>query len=388
MGTVLNKSEHTTILALSWRDIKAPQAGGAEIYTHEILRRAAAHGMRIIHFSPLYYGGVGDELIDEVRYIRKGGIFSVIWHAFRFYRINRSKIDFVIDQCNTHRFFTKFWVNQNKRIFLIFQLTCEIWDYVMPPPWNWIGKHLEKSMLKLSKNDVTITESKSTQSELIQVGYKRELIHLIPVGLNSAVMFLSELTAKQVHPTFIYVGRYAKYKGIDNSITAFGIVKKLYPLAKLWIVGKVDETYLRGTLFSISNECGLTIGESESCDVIIKGFVSEEEKMKLQSQSHALLFPSIREGWGMIVSEAAAVGTPSIVFNSPGCRDAVDYGRAGYLCRENTDEELARLMISTQRDIERYNKIRTDAYHFSTQLRWDASASRFISLVEFLVEKK
>ena len=41
----------TTILALSWRDIKSPKAGGAEVHTHEMLSRADMDKYKIYHFA-------------------------------------------------------------------------------------------------------------------------------------------------------------------------------------------------------------------------------------------------------------------------------------------------------------------------------------------------
>ena len=43
----------------------------------------------------------------------------------------------------------------------------------------------------------------------------------------------------------------------------------------------------------------------------------------------ALMFPSIREGWRIPVTEAGCVGTPSIVYDLPGIREVADYGRTG-----------------------------------------------------------
>ena len=76
----------------------------------------------------------------------------------------------------------------------------------------------------------------------------------------------------------------------------------------------------------------------------------------------------------MIVTEAAAVGTPSIVYNCTGGIDAVDYGRAGYLCRENTPEELCRIMKESIEDREKYSRLRINAYKFSMKFSWNTSA--------------
>ena len=54
------------------------------------------------------------------------------------------------------------------------------------------------------------------------------------------------------------------------------------------------------------------------------GRVDEETKRQLMAQAHVLIVTSVREGWGLVVDEAAAVGTPSIGYNVPGLRDSVD----------------------------------------------------------------
>ena len=79
----------------------------------------------------------------------------------------------------------------------------------------------------------------------------------------------------------------------------------------------------------------------------------------------------------MIVTEAAAVGTPSIVFNTTGCCDAVNYGEAGYLCLSNTVEELYNKMLMCVENKDEYEQMRKRAYEFSNKFNWDKSAEEF-----------
>ena len=83
------------------------------------------------------------------------------------------------------------------------------------------------------------------------------------------------------------------------------------------------------------------------------------------------MFPSIREGWGIPITEAGVVGTPSIVYNSPGIRDAVDGGKAGYLCQSNSVEELMEMMRLSIDDAALYQEKKQWAYDFSKEFRWD-----------------
>lgn len=73
----------------------------------------------------------------------------------------------------------------------------------------------------------------------------------------------------------------------------------------------------------------------------------------------------------MIVTEAAALGTPSIVYDAPGCRDAVDRGRTGYLCSENSPENLAHLMCKTLEEEDAYRDMRIKAYQFAQGFSWE-----------------
>lgn len=85
----LPKENRITILSLSWRDIKSPVSGGAEVHTHEMLSRVNHEKYRVIHLSALYNGMKDYECIDGVEYIRKGNIFTVIWYAFWYYKRNK-----------------------------------------------------------------------------------------------------------------------------------------------------------------------------------------------------------------------------------------------------------------------------------------------------------
>lgn len=378
-----------TILFLSWRDIKSPKKGGAEVYTHEMLKLVDKNKYRIIHFSPLFQGGLEKEVIDDILYFREGGLLSVIGKARKYYRDNMGNIDFVVDQCNTHRFFTPLWVERKKRIFFIHQLTREIWNMNSKFPISTIGRKTETPFLRLSKNDYTMTVSNSTKNDLINVGFNSSKVFILPEGIDFENWEKEDFLKKDEN-TFIYVGRFVNYKGIDATIEAYAKIKKEYSNAKLWILGKKDENYIKEKLLPVIKRENLTFGDKEQLDkdIIFFGFVSGEEKLSLMSRSHALLFPSQREGWGLIVTEAAAVGTPSIVYNSPGIIDAVDFGKAGYMCSINNITELYNLMKKSIEEKEDYEKMRNNAYEFSLKFHWKNTAIEFQKFIEYIINKE
>lgn len=395
----IGKSDKVTILALSWRDIKAPKAGGAEVHTHEMLSRVDKDKFRIYHFSPKCGELPEEEILDGVTYLRNGNVITVIFAAMKFYKKNKANIDFVIDQCNTHRFFTPFWVEGEKRIFYIHQLTKEIWDYSAKFPLSKIGKLTEEWMLRLNKKDAVITVSDSTKQELIDRGYQADKIKIIHNGVSFIPWKEEEWYEKEQEPTFIYAGRYSPYKGIDVSIQAFAELKKEYPNAKLWIIGRKDMDYVDKNILPICKEHDLQWTdverdangneiEPQQGDIISWGYVSEEKKLELLSRAWTLLFPSIREGWGIPITEAGCVGTPCIAFDSPGIREAIDYGNAGYLCKENSTKgllEQMRLVISEENV---YSDKRKKAYQYSSQFLWDEVGKEFGKFINRLCNEK
>jgi len=361
------------LLFLSWRDIKAPKKGGAEVFTHEMLKLVDKNKYEIVHFSPKFKGSKSNELIDGVRYLRKGNIFSVILWSMLHYFKNIKDYDYVVDQCNVHRFFTPFWVPRKKRIFFIHQLARELWLRNWKKPFSLIGYHSEDFMTKIYNNNITLTVSNSTKKDLLALNFKDEFVKILPEGINFEPWDPSEFFKKDLEYTFTYVGRYAKYKGIDSAVKAFGEFKRMYPNSKLWLVGKENKVFKEDVLLPICRLYNLNVDK----DIVFHGFVSEEKKLELMSRSHAIIYPSDREGWGLTVTEAAAVGTPSIVYNSAGLIDAVNQGEAGFLAKANTPIGLLDEMIKSVENSNLYESVKKSAYSYSKQFQWSITADVF-----------
>ena len=146
-----------------------------------------------------------------------------------------------------------------------------------------------------------------------------------------------------------------------------------------------NDKYIKESLIPRMNRYNLSYGNSfDDKDITFWGFVSDDEKYNLMSRSHALIFPSTREGWGLTVTESAVVGTPSIVYNSPGLVDAVNHGEAGYLCNINTPETIYSNMLKILENREAYETMRSLAYSFSKQFHWDNTSQSFENFLTFI----
>ncbi len=131
----------------------------------------------------------------------------------------------------------------------------------------------------------------------------------------------------------------------------------------MWIIG---DGYFRKKLESF-----------ETKDVTFYGHISNEKKYDLLSRAHIILVPAVREGWGLIVTEANAMGTPAIGYDVPGLRDSIRHLETGITVMEKTPAAMAQQVISLLRDPDRLFKYSRNALEFSRQFSWDNTVNLF-----------
>ncbi|MEI6453868.1 MAG: glycosyltransferase, partial [Actinomycetes bacterium] len=107
--------------------------------------------------------------------------------------------------------------------------------------------------------------------------------------------------------------------------------------------------------------------------VSFAGRLNDEELLDLYRRASLVASASLREGWGMTLTEAAACGTPAVASDIAGHRDAVDAGRSGLLVKDAMDigKTIADLLDSP----ERLSQLSEGALARAAELSWDATAS-------------
>lgn len=355
------------ILWFNWRDIKNPEAGGAEVFTHEVSKRLIDKGHNITLFTSQFPNSLKAEEIDDVKIIRNGGKYRVYYKARDHYNDYKNNYDIVIDEINTRPFLTPKFVKE-KRIFALFhQLAADFWFYETRFPINYIGYYyLEKKWLSYYRNITTLTVSNSSRADLLALGFKK--VFMVPQGLSANP--LSELKQKEPDPVIVYLGRLKKAKLPHHAIHAFSMIKSEIPNAKMWVIG---DGYMRMKLER----------DSGNNDVTFFGAIRDDLKYNLLSKAHLVLVPSIREGWGLVVTESNAMGTPVIAYNVPGLRDSVKDGNTGLLVKENSPRGLADSAIHLLKNKCLMNKFSLRALEFSRQFSWDKTAEVFNEIIRF-----
>ncbi len=353
------------ILIYNWRDIKNPDAGGAEVFTHEILRRIAGKCRNITWFTSSFPGCKKEEVVDGINIIRDGGKYTVYLKARDYYKkYFKGNFDIIIDEINTVPFFTPEFVNHGeKTVALIHQLAREFWFYETKFPINYLGRYFfEDRWLRKYVGIPTMTVSESTKKDLTDLGYKN--ISIIPEGINFKP--LDKVAEKEKDTTLIFVGRLKKAKMPEHPIKAFEIIRNKMPNAKLWVVG---DGYFRKELQKMAGD-----------GVEFFGAIPHEKKLELMSRAHAILVPGVREGWGLVVTEANAMGTPAIGYNVPGLRDSIRDGKTGLLC-EPDPEAMAAKAFELFSDNALRERLSRNALSWAGEFNWDKSAEEFFKTV-------
>ncbi len=354
------------ILIYNWRDIKNPEAGGAEVFTHENAKRWVEKGHNVTWFTSSFPGCKKEEVIDGIAIIRDGGKYTVYLKAREYYKkYFKANFDIIIDEINTVPFFTPEFVNNGEKIVaIIHQLAREFWLYETPLPVAILGRYLlEDYWLKKYRDIPTMTVSESTKKDLKGLEFKN--VSIVPVGINFKP--LEKVPEKEKDPTLIFVGRLKKVKSPDHVIKAFKIIKEKIPNTKLWIVG---DGYYRSELENMAGD-----------GVEFFGRVSGKSKLELMSRAWAILVPGIREGWGLIVTEANAMGTPAIGYDIPGLRDSIRNPENGILV-EPMAEKMAEKAIDFILDIKLCERLSIGALEHSKQFNWSRSAKETLNFLE------
>lgn len=133
---------------------------------------------------------------------------------------------------------------------------------------------------------------------------------------------------------FAFAGRLTADKGVNELLAAFLNVEEKYQHVKLLMMGGMDNHE------SLNQE--LMEYAKKTKNVIFTGNVSNVEEY--YAASDVFVAPSYREGFGLVVVEAEAMGLPAIVSNVPGQVDAIKENETGLTCEVKDSKSLENAM--------------------------------------------
>ncbi len=295
------------ILILTWRDLRHPQAGGAELYTEQVAKRWVERGHEVTLFAAAVADVPAVERVDGYTVVRAGSRYTVYTKARSWWRQvgQYQGFDLVIDMINTVAFEAHTWIEGVPIVGFIHQTCEEIWAHNAPWPASLLGRHvLEPKWLRSYRGRHVLAVSESTKDSIARFGVTD--VTVVPEGFDPPAVLPD--VPKADRPTLVWCARHVPYKRPIDAIEAFEVARRTVPDLQLWMIGGGPD---------------LDTAKARAVPgVEVLGRVSEQEKMDRMAAAHLHVATSVREGWGLVVTEAAAVGTPTVAYDVPGLRDS------------------------------------------------------------------
>jgi glycosyltransferase involved in cell wall biosynthesis len=362
-------------LMLNWRDPVNPISGGAERVSLAHLRTLIERGHEVWWFANDFKNAAREETFQDIKIVRGGGKGSSIMQARSWYR-RQKPFDLVIDQHHGLPWFAPWWAKTNC-VAYIHEVLGPIWKAFYPWPLSALGACQERWTHRLYGKVPFWTPSESTKKDLHRNGVRD--VTVIPNGSDTVPLAQLEENRFQLPLQLILVSRLAPNKRIDHAIRVTQLLNQRNVPTQLTVVGTGEsEAELKALAQS------LQLGEK----VRFTGAVSEAEKNSRLQQAHFLIHTSIREGWGLNVIEANAVGTPAAVYPVGGLVDSTVPGKTGIISAQDTPESLADALAAAAKSPENYSAYRVNAWERSKTFSWKIICPQIADWLEAHARKK
>lgn len=360
----------------NWRDMRHPQAGGAEVVCEELATRISKADCEVVLLTSRVEGLPSREVSKGFTTIHGGGRYSVYAHALFWLLLHRKRIDAVIDSQNGIPFFTPLVLSRDcVVILLLHHIHQHQFKMYFSPAAAMVGRWLERvgSQWVYGERSV-VTVSPSTRT-----GARRDLhlkgnLFVVPPGITQCDIDDPLRRKRSNHPSIVCVGRLVPHKRIDTIIKAMPRLTAQLPDIQLHIIGTGQDALALRHLVE-------TLGMTENIS-IHEGF-KNEERDEMLSTAWLTVNTSEGEGWGLSVIEANALGVPALAYRRPGLRDSIWHGVTGWLLEEDSClEESILQALKELADMDYAQQIAEKTREWAGRFTWDNMAQQILKVVE------
>jgi glycosyltransferase involved in cell wall biosynthesis len=360
------RSTSIDVLFVNWRDITHPEGGGSERYVHRIAEGLAGAGLRVSMFCAAHDRAPAEDVIGGVHVVRRGGRLGVYPRALLHVLRHRPRL--VVDVQNGLPFGSSL-VTRRPVVVLVHHVHREQWPIVFGRVGGAIGWWLESVVApRLYRRSRYVTVSSATAQELIELGVDATRLSLVRNGVEPAPQVTSVPSAT---PRLVVLGRLVPHKRVEHALEVVARLRDRWPSLRLSVVG---EGWWDAELRARADELGVA-------DLVdFAGHVDEQAKHEELARAWVHLCPSVKEGWGLVVTEAGSHRVPTVGYRSAGgLRESVVDGLTGVLV-DDLDEmtdAVDRLLNDENRRLAMGEAAARHAAAFS----WSASICGFAAVL-------
>lgn len=348
------------LLFVAWRDLANDLAGGSEVLIDRLASELAGRG----HDVALMCAHPVERRPYAV--MPNGGRIDQFARAPLTYARNFRDRDLVVDVANGMAFFAPLW-RRGPSLCFVNHIHTEQWEQWFPRPVAALGRSVERQLMpRVYRERLFVSVSPSTTEGLIDLGVRPSQVRTIINGTDLPMA----AGVESAEPLFVSLGRMVPHKRLDIMLRAWNRVRPNTG-GRLVLIGDGPD---RARLEGLAGE-----------GVVFVGKISEADKQRLLAKAWFLVHTASHEGWGLVVMEAAAHGTPTVAFRVAGIRDSVAPGVSGELV-ENEDQ-LVRRWIELAGATERRARLRKGARDRAAAFTWTATVDSFLEIAEEAIER-
>jgi glycosyltransferase involved in cell wall biosynthesis len=359
------------VQVLAWRDFEDPEAGGSELHAHRMAQAWARAGVDIAMRTSAVPGTQAVSSRDGYTVIRKSGRYGVFPRSAMSGMVGRrGRPDGLIEIWNGMPFFTPLWARCPRIVFL-HHVHAAMWRMVLTPRLARVGEAIELRLAPpVYRHSRVLTPSPSSRAEILSMlGLDASRVSVVSPGVDAR--FVPGGTRSPV-PLVLAVGRLVPVKRLELLVDTLARARQSVPGLRALIVG---EGYERPRLEAKIKAVGGTSW------IDLAGHVSDDDLAEAYRSAWVLASTSLREGWNMTITEAAACGTPAVVSDIAGHRDALTHGVSGLLVEPG--DEFVDALVRVLTDVGLRESLARGAIARARNLTWDATAATVLgALVE------
>jgi len=263
--------------------------------------------------------------VAGVEILRIGGRLTVYPRGLGWLLRHRRRVDVVVDVINGLPFGTPL-LRRRGVVALVHHLHEAQWHLIYPGLKGRTGWFVESRVTPwLYRGVPVITVSEASRRDLVGLGFSADAVTVAYNGVDRPAVGVR----RSPTPRLVVLARLVPHKRIEHAFELVERLAKDHPDVHLDVVG---EGWWRPEL-----EAGV-VARGLRDRVTLHGRLSDVDRDRVLARAWALVLPSVREGWGIAVLEAAAQATPALVYRGAGgVEEAVLDGVTGLVAADLDD---------------------------------------------------